>query len=238
VHSNVKGAQVREDRPLESQEETPWRGEPLPRGRHKLPADTVRSSQRERLLRAVVECVAEHGFEGTTVPMVVATARVSPNAFYDFFADKTDCFLTACDDVASELLSALVALTTEPDWLQALTKGMGIYLGWWSGRPAFARAYLLSLRTAGERADEQRERTYTLFREMFADLGRRARAEQPELPPLSPLAPRALVVAITEIVADEVRAGRTEQLDQLHPEITRLAIRLLADDVTAAGALP
>ena len=59
VHSKVK--------------ELPWHGEPLPRGRHKLARPAVRSSQRERLLRAVVECVAHHGFDSTTVPMVVAT---------------------------------------------------------------------------------------------------------------------------------------------------------------------
>jgi AcrR family transcriptional regulator len=218
--------------------DVPWRGEPLPRGRHKLPADAVRSSQRERLLRAIVECVAERGFEGTTVPMVVATARVSSNAFYDFFADKTDCFLAACDDVAAELLLELSALTAEPDWIHAMREGALIYLRWWSRRPAFARAYLLSLRTAGERADEQRERTYELFRAMFADLGLRARAEQRELPPLSPLTPRVLVVAITELVAEEVRAGRTEQLEQLSDELTRLAIRLLSDDATAAAAVP
>jgi AcrR family transcriptional regulator len=224
MHSNVKGVA--------------WRGEPLPRGRHKLPADAVRSSQRERLQRAMLECVAEYGFEGTTVPMVVAAARVSSNAFYAFFADKADCFLSACDGVAGELLSELVALTSEPDWIQAMSKGTRIYLAWWAERPAFARAYLLSLQSAGERADEQRERAYAMFRAMFTELGQRARAEQPELPPLSPLVPRVLVLAITELVAEEVRAGRTERLPALQDELTRLAIRLLADDATAATAIP
>lgn len=224
MHSNVK--------------EEPWRGEPLPRGRHKLPAEHVRSSQRDRLMRAMVECVAEHGFEGTTVPMVVSTARVSSNAFYAFFPDKTECFLAACDDVAGDLLAELSALTAEPDWIQAMREGARIYLRWWAQRPAFARAYLLSLRSVGERADEQRERTYELFRAMFTDLGRRARTEQPELPPLSPLVPRVLVAAITELVGEEVRAGRTEQLERLSDELARLAIRLLADDATAARAMP
>jgi AcrR family transcriptional regulator len=219
VHSNVK--------------EEPWRGDPLPRGRHKLTSDTVRASQRERLERAIIELVAEHGFEATTVPMVVATARVSSNAFYDFFADKTECFLSACDEVARDLLAELVVLTAEPDWIQAMRTGAGIYLRWWRQRPAFARAYLLSLPAAGDRALEQRERTYALFRAMFADLGRRARAEQPDLPALSPLVPRVLVAAITELVAEEVRAGRTERLEEMETELAALAIRLLADDGTA-----
>ena len=222
VHSKVK--------------EEPWRGQPLPRGRHKLTSDTVRASQRERLERAIVELVAEHGFESTTVPMVVATARVSSNAFYDFFADKTDCFIAACDEVARDLLAELVVLTAEPDWVRAMRRGAAVYLRWWQQRPAFARAYLLSPQSAGERALEQRERAYELFRAMFADLGRRARAEQPDLPPLSPLVPRVLVVAITELVAEEVRAGRIEALGEMEAELSHLATRLLADDATAARA--
>lgn len=182
----------------------------------------------------MIECVAEYGFEATTVPMVVAAARVSGNAFYKFFADKTDCFLAACDQVADELWSELMALASEPDWIEALRKGVGVYLRWWQQRPAFARAYLLSLPAAGERAFEQRERVYELFRTMFADLGRRARSEQPGLPSLELLIPRVLVLTITELVTEEVRAGRSDRLTELEHQIARLAIRLLADDGTAA----
>jgi AcrR family transcriptional regulator len=221
---------------MHSKVEEPWRGDPLPRGRHKLARGAVRSSQRERLLRAMVECVAQDGFDATSVPMVVATARVSSNAFYDFFTDKTDCFLTACDGVAGELLAELVSLSAEPDWVQAMRKGTGVYLRWWQERPAFARAYLLSLQSAGERALAQRERTYAMFRAMFADLGRRARAEQPGLAALSPLVPRILVLTITELVAEEVRAGRNQTLSELEDDLASFAIRLLADDATAARA--
>lgn len=221
---------------LKSQEPT-WRGQPLPRGRHKLGAETVRGSQRDRLLRATIECVAEYGFEDTTVPKVVATARVSGSAFYEFFSDKAECFLAACDEVAAELWSELVSLSAEPNWVQAMRKGTGIYLRWWADRPAFARAYLLSIPTVGARAADQRARTYELFQAMFEDLARRARAEQPSLPALSPLTPRILVLAITELVAEEVRAGRVERLPELEDELTRFAIRLLADDATAQRAM-
>jgi hypothetical protein len=104
---------------------------------------------------------------------------------------------------------------------------------WWQERPTISSAYLLSLPTVGERALRQRERHYAAFRTVFADLGRRARAEQPELRPLSDLVPRVLVVAVTEIVAEEVRGGRTSKLTNLSDEIALLAIRLLADDATA-----
>jgi hypothetical protein len=124
----------------------------------------------------------------------------------------------------------------EPDWIQAMWRGTRRYLRWWQDRPTLSRAYLLSLPAVGERAVAQRERHYAAFREMFADLGRRARAEQPELAPLGELVPRVLVLVITELVAEEVRAGRTDRLVELTDEIALLAIRLLADEATAQRA--
>jgi AcrR family transcriptional regulator len=210
-----------------------WQGEPLPRGRHKLAAEAVRDSQRARIVRAMLECVGRDGYDATTVPQVVATARVSRNAFYEFFTDKADCFIAVCDETGEELLVALLELVAEPDWITATRAGTRRYLRWWQDRPTIASAYLCSLPAVGERALRQRERQYAAFRAMFADLGRRARAEQPELDPLGALIPRVLVLTITELVAEEVRAGRGARLTDLSDEVALLAIRLLADDATA-----
>ncbi|HWX74804.1 MAG TPA: hypothetical protein VNZ05_05820 [Solirubrobacteraceae bacterium] len=59
-----------------------------------------------------------------------------------------------------------------------------------------------------------------------------ARAEQRELGPLDELIPRVIVLAITELVAEEVRARRTARLTDLADQLALLAIRLLADDAT------
>ena len=214
-----------------------WEGDPLPRGRHKLSAQAVRSSQRDRLLRAMLGLVGEQGYADTTVPMVVSAARVSRSSFYALFDDKTDCFIAACDRESSELLESLVAMGSEEDWVQALRRGMDRYVRWWQQRPAFSRAYFLELPAAGTRAVRQRDRQYARYRDMFAALGARAREEQPELPPLSPLATRMIVAGVTEIVADEVRGGRLAGLDALADDLLYLVLRLLADDATAEGAV-
>jgi AcrR family transcriptional regulator len=205
-----------------------WVGEPLPRGRHKLGAEVVRASQRERLIRAMLETVAERGYEATTVPEVVARARVSRNAFYEFFADKTGCFIAACDEEAAELLGVVLAHGSATDWTEALRGGTRAYLEWWARRPAFARAYFIGLPLAGAPAVAQRERGYARFRQVFVELGRRARADQPGATQLPELVSRVLVLAITELVADEVRAGRVEQLPQLESEIVSIASKLLS----------
>jgi AcrR family transcriptional regulator len=210
-----------------------WVAEPLPRGRHKLGPELVRASQRERLIRAMLETVAERGYEATTVPDVVARAQVSRNAFYEFFADKTRCFIAACDEEASELLGAVLESASAASWTEALRQGTRAYLDWWAQRPAFARAYFIGLPVAGDPAVAQRERGYARFREVFQVLGRRARTEQLDLPPLPEVVPRVLVFAITELVTEEVRAGRVESLPGLEADIVLVAAKLLADDRTA-----
>jgi AcrR family transcriptional regulator len=202
--------------------------QPLPRGRHKLPPHVVRASQRDRLLAAMLESVAERGYEATTVPDVVAAARVSRNAFYELFGDKLECFLALCDQAAAEVLDTLLAQSARGDWLEALRSGTALYLRWWQERPAFSRAYLVELPSAGPRAIEQRDRAYARFREMYEGLGRWARVEHPGLAPLDPIVPRMLVVAITELVAEEVRAGRVGHLVELEDQLVALMARLLA----------
>ena len=215
-----------------------WEGEPLPRGRHKLSAHAVRSSQRERLLRAMLGLVGEHGYADTTVPMVVSAARVSRSSFYALFDDKTDCFIAACDKESSGMLKTLMETGAEDDWVRATRLGMERYLKWWQRRPAFSRAYFVELPAAGTRAVRQRDRQYARYREMFAALGERARQEQPDLPPLSPLATRLIVAGVTEVVAEEVRGGRMGGLDALADDLLYLVLRLVADDATAERAVP
>ena len=182
----------------------------------------MRASQRERLLAAMLASVAERGYGATTVPQVVADARVSRNAFYDLFSDKTDCFIAVCDELAEGMLDELSALQGD-DWVEALRQGTSRYLRWWQERPAFARTYFVELPAAGPRAIEQRDRQYARFRALFDELGRIAR---PEGPP-RPLVARMLVVAITELIAEEVRAGRTDRLTELEDDLAELMVRLL-----------
>lgn len=186
----------------------------------------------------MLETVARRGYDAMTVPEVVATARVARNAFYEFFSDKADCFLAACDEEATDLLRTVQSFDDEPDWIETMRLAVCAYLRWWAQRDAFARAYLIGLPAAGERAIAQRERSYELFAQNFAQAGRRARTEHPSLPPLPALVPMMLVRAITETVAAEVRAGRTERLGDLEDDLIFIAVRLLADDTTAARAVP
>jgi AcrR family transcriptional regulator len=176
----------------------------------------------------MLQSVGEKGYAATTVPDVVARAKVSRNAFYELFEDKTDCFLALCDELANEMLDEITVIDDrDAGWLEALRTGTARYLRFWQERPSFSRTYLVELPSAGARAVAQRDRQYARFREVFEGLAAWARAEQPDLPQLRPLATRAIVLAVTELIGEEVRAGRTGRLVKLEDEIVSLIVTLL-----------
>ena len=211
---------------------------PLPRGRHNLSKEDVLASQRTRLLAAMLECVAERGYPATTVAEVVSAARVSRNAFYELFADKEECFVAAADDAGRRVLADLYALgDATADWTDALRTGLRTYLEWWQDSPAFAIAYLVELPTAGRRALEQRDAAYERYARLFEALAALARAQDPSLRPLAPLTPRIIVTTITELLAQEVRAGRGDRLTDLEPDLERFLLESLADERTADRVL-
>jgi AcrR family transcriptional regulator len=223
-----------------NRKQAPWTGDPLPRGRHKLPPEAVTASQRERLLRAMEELVGERGYEATSVPQVIAAARVSSNTFYRLFADKTDCFIALCEQHGDQLFAALAAPLGRPadvgDALAGLDRGIATYLRWWVDRPAMARAYFLELPAAGPRAVEERERQYERFAALHRDIAERARTVYPGAPPLQEVEVTAAVIVTTELVAREIREGRLAQLPEFAGDLRHVLLKLLAGEAAAEFA--
>jgi AcrR family transcriptional regulator len=188
----------------------------------------VRASQRARLLQAMVELVGRDGYRETTVPAVVARARVSRNAFYALFSDKADCFVAVCVEHASELLVALETAAPDDDWRTRVSAGMTTYLRWWQSHPDYCRAYFVELPAAGPQARAARDAQFERFGRMFEALAAQARREQPELPPLAVLNVRLIVLAITELIGQEWRAGRSDRLPRFHGELVAFVVRMLS----------
>ncbi|HYM54122.1 MAG TPA: TetR/AcrR family transcriptional regulator [Solirubrobacteraceae bacterium] len=72
----------------------------LPHGPHRLARNEVIRNQRTRIHGAMVEAVAENGYEGTSVKQVIGLAGVSRRSFYEQFANKEECFLATFDLLA------------------------------------------------------------------------------------------------------------------------------------------
>jgi AcrR family transcriptional regulator len=61
------------------------------------PRGALAGSQRERLLDATEELIAEKGAAGTTIEAIVKRAGVSSVTFYEHFRGKEECFVAAFD---------------------------------------------------------------------------------------------------------------------------------------------
>lgn len=127
----------------------------LPRGRHGLAREEVLASQRARMLDALIEAVAEHGYAAATVSHVVKGARVSRETFYEHFSGKAECYLAAHAHVIGELLANTGAALRGPGTpLERLDRALAVYLESLSLRPAVARAFVLERHGAGKPAHE------------------------------------------------------------------------------------
>lgn len=213
---------------------------PLPRGRHKLSRDEVVQSQRERLLTAIEALVGEQGYAKTSVPQVVRRARVTGRVFYEQFEDKADCFIAACERNGDEIRAMIdgfaPVVEAAEDPLEAFNAGLRLYLQWWMERPLEARAFFLELPAAGERAFASRDRRAAIYADALERVGMVLRARTGGAGRTAPFMAMAAATVAIEVVAREVRAGRTDRLLELEHELGRaLRTLLLADEAPTSA---
>ncbi|MFL5885419.1 MAG: TetR/AcrR family transcriptional regulator [Thermoleophilaceae bacterium] len=192
----------------------------LPRGPHRLGRDVVEASQRERMLDAVVQAVADKGYASTTVADVVSRAGVSRKTFYEHFGDKEECFLAAYDEGVEILMSEIRAAGEgAATWHDMMRSRVGAYLSRLVEEPAFARAYLIEVFAAGEAALERRRAVHARFVKFGRELNERARSEFPEMPDVPDEVIVAGFGAINELLSTYVGQGRTSELLELQEPI-------------------
>lgn len=204
----------------------------LPRGRSRLPADEVLAAQRERLLRAMIASVAEHGYGGVTVADVVSRARVSRSAFYAHFADKEECFFAAASHGSTMLFDTTITAVKElsgsvsPEEL--LRVGFRGFLRFLHDEPAFARVFYVDLAAAGVRAEERLAAAYDRWAEINHIWHERARMREPDWPEVPREAYLALAGATGELVRELVRSNQLDRLPELEEPLVNLHLAVLA----------
>jgi|HigsolmetaAR201D_1030396.scaffolds.fasta_scaffold00263_8 AcrR family transcriptional regulator len=187
----------------------------LPSGRHGLPRAFVVRNQRERVLDAAAQAVAEKGYTATRVADITEGAGVSRKTFYELFSDKEDCFLAAFDTVAN-LLFKQVAQAYEDDadvrpWRERIRAGLETFLNLLAAEPAFARMCLVEARYAGPHALARLEAGKRTFMSYL-----RAGREQPEAAEDIPeKAEELLIGGMYDMIERRVLAGEAATLPEL-----------------------
>jgi AcrR family transcriptional regulator len=204
----------------------------LPRGRSRLPAQTVQASQRERLLRAAVAAIAHKGYPAVTVADIVRRAKVSRAAFYLHFRSREDCFLAATRRggqlLFGHVMEASRAVPEDAPDEELLRIGIRAFLGFLADEPAFARVFYIDMPAAGPVAVERFQWAGLRFAEINARWHRRARARHPDWPAVPEEAYQALAGATAELVRSWVSADKAEALGELEDTVVALHLAVLA----------
>ncbi|MFH5207237.1 TetR/AcrR family transcriptional regulator [Antrihabitans sp. NCIMB 15449] len=147
----------------------------LPRGPHQLSRAEVLESQRGRLYVAMLDAVAERGYQPVTVADLVSRAQISRRTFYELFDTKEECFAAAFElivDLVGIRLNNAIRSAGQLDWEQLVRTSLTAYLTILTEEPAVGRALHIEALIAGPPLIGYRRRMITLF----ADRMRAARA--------------------------------------------------------------
>lgn len=193
----------------------------LPAGRHGLPREFVVQNQRERIVTALVDTVAERGYNATTVAHITKAASVSRRTFYEHFADKEACFLAAYEMVAEHIrVSMEAAAAAFDEWPQQVRAALATMLRFLAGEPELARICMIEpVAAGGEIAARHRASMQSLVEILKA--GRPAHTGERPLPEATE---ETLVGGIVSLVVREISAGRTEKLEALLPDLVELTL--------------
>jgi AcrR family transcriptional regulator len=203
----------------------------LPRGRHGLPREQVIASQRERILHAMAEAMAENGYVGTSVASVLKRAGVSRETFYEQFRSKEDCFEAAYERAAELLLFRIAEAAAPQADSDELDRGgstepgpdrmgriLGAYLDGLADEPAYARLFLVEVYAVGTKAVARRALLQESFVALIADvLG--ASTEQQRF------ACQTLAAAVSAMVTARIAADDLDGLRGLREPLLDLVRR-------------
>jgi AcrR family transcriptional regulator len=193
----------------------------LPAGRHGLPREFIAQNQRERIITAMVDTVAERGYNATTVANITKAASVSRRTFYEHFGDKEACFLAAYEMVADHIRDSMqVAAEAFEEWPQKVRAALGTMLRFLAGEPELARVCMIEpVAAGGEIATRHRASM-----QGFVEILKAGRPEHGGERPLPEATEAALVGGIVSLIVREINGGRTEQLEDLLPDLVELTL--------------
>jgi AcrR family transcriptional regulator len=167
--------------------------------------------QRDRILRATVEVVAERGVAGASVKLVLAGAGVSSRTFYECFTGLDEC-LVAIVDGAFARLSALAsrAFEGEGSWVDGMRVALASVLWFLDSEPALARVMLVETLAGAPAVREHRQLGIDAFRALVVE-----RIEGLQAPAASSLVPEGVLASVIGIISARLIVPDRESLIDL-----------------------
>jgi AcrR family transcriptional regulator len=193
----------------------------LPRGPHDIPRQEVVRNQRQRLIAAMADAVAERGYAETVVVDVIKRAGVSRGTFYEHFANRQDCMLSSFWPLFERLMEQIeTAYEAESDPAVKFRAALRRALELLAEDPASTRLLTVEILAAGPQGAAGQHAAI----ERLASCLRAARkpgAGRSDRPADSDWASVALIVSL---IARRLVAGEPERLPELEPEWSQIAL--------------
>lgn len=208
----------------------------IPAGRHTLLPDEVSARQRERLVRAMGQCVSEQGYTETTLADVVRVARTSRSAFYKHFADKEECFLETYKKMTEVRIDeSLKAAGDAPGWHEKLDVGIATYFRWMAEHPEVAITTVVEVHSAGRRALAARSAALKDWTHTVQGVGYLARKAGVPVE-IDEASCFAIILTAEAYVHEYARQGRLEQVVEKTGDVQQLARTLFECSVVKDAA--
>jgi AcrR family transcriptional regulator len=202
----------------------------LPKGRHGLSRAFIASNQRERLLEAIANVVAEKGYAGTRVADITDYAGVSRKTFYELFTDKEECFLAAFDAITQLLMDRMARALADvgaDNWSVQVRALVGEFLRFLAAEPAFARMCIVEVLGSGPAGLARRDAAIEAFFPVVDQIPRSQPGSEQWLATLTPV---FVTGGILEVLYAAIRRGDIASLPELEEDLTRLAFRAYRED--------
>jgi AcrR family transcriptional regulator len=158
--------------------------------------------RRRRIADAAITLFADRGYNATSVEDIVARARVSKSAFYEFFASKEECFRELLEQEGGALIhDVLVDAAAGRNHHERLRRGITRFVVSCFERSAIARVLIVESVGLSAGVDRVRQELQGRFADAVAEEVRHAMLHDPFYVDKDPnVFGRAVVGAVNDAV--------------------------------------
>jgi AcrR family transcriptional regulator len=176
--------------------------------------------RRGRILWALASCMAEKGYQATTIADIAREARVSKTVVYAHFRDKQQVMLELYSRATDRVLETVdearrKAQDADLPWRDRLRAVVAAYLQTLSAGPAVAWAAMIEVQAAGRPALARRREVIDRYADRIAGFAAELAAQHPdEIRTISRQLVLAAVGGINELILARVERGDAEHLPE------------------------
>jgi AcrR family transcriptional regulator len=193
----------------------------LPRGRARLPAETVSREHQLRILAATAAVMCEQGYAASRVADIVRSAHVSRDVFYTHFHGKQEAFIATQRFALGQATSACSrAFFSGGQWPERVWSGLRALLEQAAANPELTHLVLIEPSAAMGAARQQMIDSLRGFT-VFLEEGYRQSERAGGLPRLCS---DAIAGAIYELMYHHAVTGRTARMVELTPQCAYVAL--------------